>query len=65
MVQFDWLIALGLVGCERLMMQFDWLIALGLVRCECSMVQFDWLIASLAPKGLEGKKERERERGRL
>ena len=56
MMQFDWLIALGLVTCERLMVHFDWLIALGLVRCECSMVQFDWLIASLAQKGLEGKK---------
>ena len=27
MVQFDWLIALGLVSCGRSMMQFDWLIA--------------------------------------
>ena len=29
MVQFDWLIALGLVGCEWSIEQFDWLIALG------------------------------------
>ena len=48
MVQFDWLIALGPVSWERLMMRFDWFIALGLVWCEWLMERFDWLIASAA-----------------
>ena len=46
MKQFDWILALRLVRCQRSMEQFHWLIVLGLVRCGLLMVQFDWLIAS-------------------
>ena len=48
MMQSDWLIALSLDSCVRLMMQFNWLIALGLDTCKQLMKQFDWLIAVAA-----------------